>query len=301
LLVALAILTMACGASYAQNSLPLSVPSDKKIESPELDPLVTLNNAFRTEYGRARTNALSKVGPLIIVEGNDVVLLKNGQRTTAEILPPIYHSLKAIAHIPFAVFLIFEQLGTGTLTDARIAELQEYRKLIVAAQDSIGKRGFSDAQMQRQRQIIVESLDFFDAVIRRGSLKRNELEGFAKQVSSMLLANVDEAAKVELGALHLYVTNWRHQMSPEEWKNLPVPQGGAVYVFRNRSATALKLLLYDGQGYWLMMKRLSQGRFAWWPQTLDARVPLSARELIILIWNGDPERAQMAQDWRRVA
>jgi transposase len=39
------------------------------------------------------------------------------------------------------------------------------------------------------------------------------------------------------------------------------PLEGAVYVFRNRSATAIKLLLYDGQGYWLMMKRLSQGRF----------------------------------------
>jgi transposase len=79
------------------------------------------------------------------------------------------------------------------------------------------------------------------------------------------------------------------------------PLEGAVYVFRNCSGTALKLLLYDGQGFWLMMKRLSQGRFNWWPKTEDARVPLSARELMILIWNGDPERAQMAQDWRRVA
>jgi transposase len=79
------------------------------------------------------------------------------------------------------------------------------------------------------------------------------------------------------------------------------PLEGAVYVFRNRSGTALKLLLYDGQGFWLMMKRLSQGRFHWWPKTSDARVPLSARELMILMWNGDPERAQMAQDWRRVA
>ena len=79
------------------------------------------------------------------------------------------------------------------------------------------------------------------------------------------------------------------------------PLEGAVYVFRNRSATALKLLLYDGQGYWLMMKRLSQGCCAWWPTSADARVPLAARELIILTWNGNPERAQMAQDWRRVA
>jgi hypothetical protein len=63
----------------------------------------------------------------------------------------------------------------------------------------------------------------------------------------------------------------------------------------------LQLLLYDGQGFWLMMKRLSQGRCHWWPKTSDARVPLSAREVMILMWNGDPERAQMAQDWRRVA
>jgi transposase len=79
------------------------------------------------------------------------------------------------------------------------------------------------------------------------------------------------------------------------------PLEGAVYVFRNRSGTSLKLLLYDGQGYWLCLKRLSTGRFSWWPNSTDVRVPLSARELIILIWNGYPDRAQMAQDWRRVA
>jgi transposase len=79
------------------------------------------------------------------------------------------------------------------------------------------------------------------------------------------------------------------------------PLGGAVFVFRNRAATALKILFYDGQGFWLCIKRLSQGRFTWWPTSADARVPLYARDLLILIWNGDPERAQMAKDWRQVA
>ena len=45
------------------------------------------------------------------------------------------------------------------------------------------------------------------------------------------------------------------------------PLSGAVFVFRNRSATTLKLLFYDGQGYWLCTKRLSQGRFQWWPRS----------------------------------
>ena len=49
------------------------------------------------------------------------------------------------------------------------------------------------------------------------------------------------------------------------------PLEGAVYVFRNRAGTTLKLLLYDGQGYWLCMKRLSQGRFSWWPTTRTHR------------------------------
>ena len=43
------------------------------------------------------------------------------------------------------------------------------------------------------------------------------------------------------------------------------PFSGAVFVFRNRRATAIKLLTYDGQGFWLCHKRLSQARFPWWP------------------------------------
>lgn len=56
------------------------------------------------------------------------------------------------------------------------------------------------------------------------------------------------------------------------------PLRGTIYVFRNRAGTALKLLCYDGQGCWLWSKRLSQGRFTWWPRTAETRYRLSARE-----------------------
>src|SRR5438093_952163 len=68
------------------------------------------------------------------------------------------------------------------------------------------------------------------------------------------------------------------------------PLEGAVSVFRHRAGTALKLWLDDGQGSGMMLQRLAQGRFRWWPTSADARGPLSARELIILLWHGDPER-----------
>lgn len=79
------------------------------------------------------------------------------------------------------------------------------------------------------------------------------------------------------------------------------PLDGAVYVFRNRTGTTLKLLVYDGQGFWLCTKRLSQGRFRWWPTGATPSLRLSARERSILLWNGNPERAQLAPDWRQVA
>ena len=76
------------------------------------------------------------------------------------------------------------------------------------------------------------------------------------------------------------------------------PLSGALYVFRNRAGTTLKILCYDGQGYWLCSKRLSQGRFTWWPQAAGASARLAARELAILLWNGVPPQASMAEDWR---
>src|SRR5205085_11196736 len=61
------------------------------------------------------------------------------------------------------------------------------------------------------------------------------------------------------------------------------------------------VLLYDGQGFWLCTKRLSQGRFQWWLRAETAAWRLSARELHILLWNGRPDAARMAEDWHRVA
>ena len=45
------------------------------------------------------------------------------------------------------------------------------------------------------------------------------------------------------------------------------PMRGWIFVFRNRRRTAVKLLAFDGHGFWLCQKRLSQGRFRWWPGT----------------------------------
>ena len=79
------------------------------------------------------------------------------------------------------------------------------------------------------------------------------------------------------------------------------PFCGSVFVFRNRRATAVKVLVYDGQGFWLCHKRLSTGRFRWWPSRgSEAAEPLAAHQLQVLLSAGNPARVQGAPTWRPV-
>jgi len=93
------------------------------------------------------------------------------------------------------------------------------------------------------------------------------------------------------------------------------PFSGWMFVFRNRPATALKALVYDGQGFWLCHKRLSSGKFSWWPsaphgadrtsptiaaQRCPART-LAAHQLHVRFSAGNPEAVQAAPVWRPVS
>jgi transposase len=44
------------------------------------------------------------------------------------------------------------------------------------------------------------------------------------------------------------------------------PRSGTLYVFINRSRTMVRILAYEENGYWLMTKRLSKGRYRGWPR-----------------------------------
>ena len=77
------------------------------------------------------------------------------------------------------------------------------------------------------------------------------------------------------------------------------PFSGALFVFRNRRGTALKMLSYDSRGFWLITRRFSQGRIRWWP--VDQHSPihsLEAHQLAVLLYNGLPHQAHFAPAFR---
>jgi hypothetical protein len=79
------------------------------------------------------------------------------------------------------------------------------------------------------------------------------------------------------------------------------PFDGTIFVFCNRRRTALRLLVYDGHGFWLCHKRLSVGRFRWLGKTTSLkRSSLAAHELQVLLWNADPSRLDIPTPWRKL-
>jgi transposase len=79
------------------------------------------------------------------------------------------------------------------------------------------------------------------------------------------------------------------------------PFSGYLFVFRNKRGTAIKILTYDSQGFWLCQKRLSKGRFRWWPSEGDKKIKtLMVHELQLLIWNGNPAGGQVGPLWKQL-
>ncbi len=61
------------------------------------------------------------------------------------------------------------------------------------------------------------------------------------------------------------------------------PFEDALFVFCNRKRDRLKILMWDGDGFWLLFKRLEKGHFRWPTEGSEATMMFSPEELTILL------------------
>ena len=74
------------------------------------------------------------------------------------------------------------------------------------------------------------------------------------------------------------------------------PHNAALHINRKM----LSSTSYDGQGFWLATKRLSKGRFPWWPTGSEAARILQAHQAQLLLAAGNPD-TEAAPVWRKVS
>lgn len=72
------------------------------------------------------------------------------------------------------------------------------------------------------------------------------------------------------------------------------PFSGTLFAFRNKKGTSVKLLVYDGTGFWLMQKRFSQNKLRYWPACSNE--PICATTLMVILHQGQP--GMMQSSWK---
>jgi transposase len=76
------------------------------------------------------------------------------------------------------------------------------------------------------------------------------------------------------------------------------PRTGALFVFTNQRRTRLKILCWDGTGFWLCSKRLEEGTFSWPKSTEPQATKLRLTpEALAMLTDGVELRGAKLRPW----
>ncbi len=181
-----------------------------------------VNAAARAAYRRAREESLARSGPVVLFDGDELVLRYGLQRLSARFAPEKHHDLKTISHVPLGLHALLVHRVGRPLADDRLFDLRCYRALVLAVEKALPERGLGRATLARQQQIVAASLKLLERALDRQRIERKELVAFARGVRPLLEASAVEAARGEIDALHRQMTTWRARLTEKEWKRLTV-------------------------------------------------------------------------------
>lgn len=186
------------------------------------DPLKEMNKMFRAEYRMARADVLKKIGPVVVVAFDDLILYWNGKRTRESFTPPIYHEVKAVAHVPLTLYVMLQAHTGRALDDALKARLSTLRGHVAASEASLaGRPGWTPGILRLHRDILARTRGLIDRTLGAGRVSRLQLVAFARQMGPKVLASANVAARAQLSSLNALLHKWRKRLGPA-WRRVKV-------------------------------------------------------------------------------
>jgi hypothetical protein len=212
------------------------------------DPLEAINNSFLAAHAKARTLYLDRSGPIIIADSEKLVLIHKKQRIEATVIPPLYQQLKSVAHCPLGTYLTLSLLADQNLSNDQIADLQRLNKELKAAIESLGEKGFSRQQLERQQAILQACASVLDQVVATKSCPREQLTAFARKTSPLVMANAEDATRLQLDGYDAKVAEWKRFLSEQEWQELRVIVMGSALPRKDNLAVQFFATILDEPG-----------------------------------------------------
>lgn len=200
----------------------------KRIEDrnlpPRTGPLAGANAGFHETYTRLVEETLVDLGdrfPVLVLIGDDLTLLCDGQVQREPFIPARYHELKALAHIAFGVQLTLMGNGNGSLAKVTASELRAKRSQILdarAAADALVDELASPAPAE----CLQKALALIDGVLAGNSVDLDGSRDEIRALASLALELGQLAVKIELERLNSLVTEWRERLGLSRWTDVYV-------------------------------------------------------------------------------
>jgi hypothetical protein len=220
--------------------------------------LQDLNSSFINAHAAARKLDLATDEPIILFRNGLLVLIHNNTETTTNVILPAYNTFKVFAHIPVAIYLMLDPLGTGKFDFERFQQLRSYYKKMEYVEKNIDQIILKDTDLERQKIIISESKKFLRTVIEQQKFSTKELYLFTRRMLPFIRENIAGAAKSQLDAMHRQVMSWKMEIAPRQWEKLRVATQGAVLARNGDLAKQYfkRLLHIEKEGMRLVYKEL---------------------------------------------
>jgi hypothetical protein len=219
--------------------------------------LQDINRSFINAHSAAREFDLA-TGPVILYRNGQLVLITNDTKVTANVILPAYHTFKVFAHIPVAIYLMLSPQGGGPIDSMNLQLLRSYYKKLEYVQRNINQITLNSTDLQNQKIILSKSMQLLKTIIDNERFNIKELISFTQGMLPFISANIEDAARNQLDAIHRQVMAWKSEMAPERWKKLRVAIQGAVLA-RDGDLTKQyfkRLLHIEKEGLRLVYKEL---------------------------------------------
>lgn len=258
-----------------------------------------LNQAFHHSYNHLIHDTHETLGkqdtPVIIMFGDRVMLFHDDKKEEAEVIPDLYHRVKAISHVSFGVYITLANNGYGEVKDENREDLGHKKTLIEKALAILDDEPIPANYMGVQRKTLQNALAIIDDVLSSGRVEEARVRAFGKENVPLYLENAALGSILELDVLHARVMKWKDQIGPSNWKEIYVVIcAGHQGRYREASKQYFQRLLHEQES--LGADKEDRVIYAEHIHDVDAALDLLARHIIdqrasIELFN-DPHRLQ---------
>lgn len=200
-----------CYARQAEKSAESRIARWKKV-----------NNNFHKIYSKRRKDIKKSLDPIVIVKGNNLILVKEGKRESFVLTSDKYDLFKIVCHIPLAIHVSLYDSTESGINKSTTEELNSLKESVMKARCNIKDWRLPTSVESLQYSIIDDSITFLDNVLLTKKVSASQLRAFTRKIAPLTLDNAYEAIKIELGQIDKNLRPFKEKISKEEWDNLYV-------------------------------------------------------------------------------